>query len=109
MRRNKWMAIGGSVAALGLAAVALWFAFAAPLIAETHRATGYMAKSVCSCLFVEKRGLAGCRADALVDRAEPLAHADLRVSEHDKWVKASLFPFVSDTAAYEEGYGCALK
>lgn len=109
MRRNTWSAIAVVAAGAGIALGAVWFGVAAPRIAAAHALTGYMAKAVCSCLFVEKRGLAGCKADALVDHAEALAPVGLRVGEPGKWVKASLFPLADDEAVYEEGFGCTLR
>lgn len=108
MRRNKWFATGALGVGLGVALAAAWFGIAAPRVAEAWAATGYMAKTVCSCLYVERRGLAGCKADALMDH-EPFAGVGLSVDENDKSVTARLFLLMSARADYEEGFGCTLR
>jgi hypothetical protein len=109
MRRNHLIAI----AAIGIVATAagafVWLRVLEPRFAQARVATGFMAKTVCSCMFVDAHGFEGCRADALLDRGEALSRVAVKADRARKRVRASVFPLSSDTASYEEGYGCTLK
>jgi hypothetical protein len=109
MGRNRWITIGAVAAAFLLASGFIWFFFLGPAIAQARVATGYMAKTICSCLFVDGGALDQCRADALLDREPALARVGLHVDPVRKRVRASFLPFTSDVGLYEEGYGCRLK
>lgn len=109
MRRNQWIAIGAVAMAFLLAGGFLWFFFLGPAIAQAHIATGYMAKSVCSCLYVDNGTLEQCRTDALLDREPSIGKVSVKADSAHKSVRASFLPFSSDRAIYEEGSGCHLK
>ena len=93
--------------ALGLAAVVL---VATIVYGPTaHRAlnvgSGYVAKQMCSCLFVAERDFDSCRPDLPVDMdrivAEPLPGRD--------GVRASFLGLVERVALHRPGMGCALQ
>ena len=90
-------AVGLAVAAAG---AALWFL--PPLRAGVRVGEGYLAKQVCSCMFVAGREFAACRADvpASMDplSAEPLADG----------VRAWLLGFGERRARYAPERGCTL-
>jgi hypothetical protein len=101
--RKRWLII----VAVALAGVALpglvWS------LQDEYRyvriATGYAAKQTCSCLHVAGRDLAACMADFPQD-----AQGLISVKPEGEIVRASvLFGAIGAEAAYEEGYGCALK
>jgi hypothetical protein len=109
MRGNHLIALAVAGAVIVLAAGFIWWRLLAPSLEQAHVATGYLAKTVCSCLFVDGGGVAACRADAALDRGSALAKVGLKIDNAAKTVRASLFPFASDLAVYEEGFGCTLK
>lgn len=102
MSRKRWMWIGAAVAiVLGVALLA-WsqreqFEYA-------HLATGYAAKTTCSCRHVSGRALDSCIADFPED-----ARRSIELSETGDRVRASvLFGAISAEAVYESEYGCRL-
>jgi hypothetical protein len=109
MRRNHLIGVAAIGIVGALAGAFLWLRFLEPLFAQARVATGYMAKTVCSCMFVAEHGFEGCRADALLDRGEALSRVAVAADAKKKRVRASVFPLSSDTASYEAGYGCTLE
>jgi hypothetical protein len=109
MRRNRLIRIAAIAIVVVLAGAFVWLRVLEPLFAQARVATGYMAKTVCSCMFVEEQGFEGCRADALLDRGEALSRVSVSADPEKKRVRASVFPLSSDTASYEAGYGCTLN
>lgn len=109
MTRNRVIILsligGGSLAAAAL----IWWGGVAPALAGARIASGQMAKSVCSCLYVDGLDLERCRADAAVGLAQRPGAIRLNVDAAARTVSASLFLRAAATAAYEEGYGCTLK
>lgn len=102
MSRKRWIWIGGVVAVIAVVALIGWsqrdqFAYA-------HMATGYAAKTTCSCRHVSGRPLEACVADFPEE-----ARSNIEVREEGEVVRASvLFGAFSAEARYEEGYGCQL-
>ena len=109
MRRNHRMWIAGLALLAVLVGAGVWLRFLDPTLAQARVATGYLAKTVCSCMFVEGQGLEACRADALLDRGEALSRVRIAADARGRRVRASLFPLAFDTASFEEGYGCTLN
>jgi hypothetical protein len=109
MRRNHLIGVAAIGIVAALAGAFVWLRVVEPLFAQARVATGYMAKTVCSCMFVEEHGFEGCRADALLDRGEALSRAAVTADTKKKRVRASVFPLSSATATYEAGFGCTLN
>ncbi len=101
MRRAlRWTALG-LLAALLLAATIL-----GPRLVRLSRiGAGYVAKQMCSCLYVAERDFDGCRSDipASMDRirAEPI--------DSPRSVRASLFGLIERQALHHPGSGCTLE
>jgi hypothetical protein len=97
---KRWLLAGTAGVAVAAAGAALWFL--PSLRAEVQVGEGYLAKQVCSCMFVAGRDFAACRADVpeVMDplSAEPLADG----------VRAWLVGFGERTARYVPERGCAL-
>ena len=64
-----------------------------------------IAKVECSCVFVEERTLAACRAD------DPPGFEGVQavVDEATKTVTGSVFGLIRRRASLQEGYGCVLE
>ncbi len=73
--------------------------FLRPLI---QMGTGYVAKQVCSCVYVGQRDFPNCYAD--LRRYGPRISA--RHLEELNGVRAEIFPVASATAYYHKGNGC---
>lgn len=108
MRRKRWI-VAVVAAAILAAGGAFWLAFLGPTVAQARIATGYLAKTVCSCVFVGGETLDRCKSDALLDRSPQMARIEVTLEAGRKQVRAHFFPFPSDTAIFEEGFGCRLK
>ena len=67
--------------------------------------SGFVAKQVCSCIFVGGRDLAACRAD-LRPRAE---RVEAEVLGAERAVRAWVPLLGERTARYRDGSGCALE
>jgi hypothetical protein len=73
-------------------------------LAYANTATGYVAKTTCSCRHISGRELASCLDDLPAD-----ARSAITVSEDATHVRASvLFGAISSEAVYEEGFGCRI-
>ncbi len=66
--------------------------------------TGYIAKQMCSCVFVAERDFTACRRDMPIDMAR--VHAALL--EHGSGIRAWLPAVVERTAHYTSSTGCTL-
>ncbi len=89
------------VLALLLLGAGLWLP---GMIRQVDMGAGYLAKQVCSCVFVGARSIDSCRADMLPSmdpiELEPLARGQ---------GMRAFVPLLADrTARYEEGFGCTL-
>ena len=65
---------------------------------------GYVAKQVCSCVYLGARDYDQCRSD----QPDFVAPIDAEHITELQGVKASYFPLSEATAYYFEGYGCIL-
>ena len=97
--RWRWLIVG--VAAI-VVVVAGYFGWRTAIAADIGAAA--MAKVVCSCVFVDGRSLASCRAD------DPPGSEGVPVSidEGAKTATGTLFGIISRRASYQEGFGCVL-
>lgn len=95
-----WLGIALVVLAVGGAA---WFV--PGLRQRSYMGSGYVAKHLCSCVFVAGRELGDCRADLAPNteavRAEVLAA--------DRAVRAWVPLLAQRTARYSDGTGCTLE
>ncbi len=95
----RWVAIG--VCWVVLVAAGLWYQWMAP---RASVGAGYVAKELCSCVFVGGRDLASCRPDVpeTMDRitAELLTDGD--------GVRAKASFLAERIARYAPGEGCTL-
>ncbi len=91
--------IGLSLLVLGIAAAA-WFG--PELLLSMRIGTGFVARQVCSCVFVAERSLDSCRADML-----PQTDA-VNVEVLADGVRSSLPLLETRTARYRPGLGCTL-
>jgi hypothetical protein len=98
--RWRWLVVG--VAAI-VVALAGYFGWRTAIAADIGAAA--MAKVVCSCVFVDGRSLASCRAD------DPpgFEGVPVTVDERAKTATGSLFGIISRRASYQEGFGCVLE
>jgi hypothetical protein len=102
MRRNLVL-LGVAVAAV-FAVGSLWLFVISPARDGARIATGYVAKSLCSCVFVTARNLQSCRED-LGATAIGIA---VQVDESRKFVRATAGFLSSDVARFDPLYGCRL-
>ena len=73
-------------------------------VAYAQIATGYAAKTTCSCRHVSGRTMESCLGDLPAD-----ALAQVSIKEDANTVRASvLLGAISAEAQYEDGYGCRL-
>ncbi len=98
--RWRWVIVGGGAIVV---AGASSFGWRTSLAADVGAAA--MAKVVCSCVFVDGRSLASCRAD------DPPGFESVAVTIDDKAKTATgvLFGIIKRRATYQEGYGCVLE
>ena len=96
--KHKWLLIlGVLVLLLGIGVWSSRDTFATARIGTT-----YVAKQICSCLFVAGRSLESCHTDF---EAEALRALDVQVSEQAVTASA-LRGYISARAQFEQGYGC---
>ena len=96
----RWIVLGVVAAVL---TVGGYFGWRTAVAADVGAAA--MAKVVCSCVFVEGRSLASCRADD----APGFESVDVRVDEAGKSATGTVLGLVSRRATYQDGYGCVLE
>ncbi len=81
-------------------------AFVLPgLLQRSRIGSGYVAKQLCSCVFVAGRDLSACRADLTAD-ADPV-RAELLAA--DRAVRAFVPLLAERIARYTDGTGCTLE
>lgn len=100
LKRATYMVPAALVALAGF-----WFLIAGPSVSAAHISSGYVAKTICSCVFVDARDLVACRADL----APGYGSIRVRLDRDDHFVRASAGLISSDTARYEPRYGCRLE
>lgn len=102
MSRKRLMIIGGLVLAAIVISSVVWSL--QDDLAYANTASGYVAKTTCSCRHVSGRALESCLADLPAD-----ARSAISISEDATSVRASvLFGAISAEAVYEEGFGCRI-
>ncbi len=95
-----------AIAVALLAALVAAAAYYGPRLRQQGRlGSGFVAKQVCSCMFVGGRDLAACRAD-LRPRAERV-QAEVLLPE--RAVRAWVPLLGERTARYHDGTGCSLE
>jgi hypothetical protein len=100
--RKRWFWLGGSIFAAIVISSAAWSM--RDDVAYAQIATGYAAKTTCSCRHVSGRTLESCIADFPED-----ARSNIQIEEDGDRVRASvLFGAIDAEAVYEHGFGCAL-
>lgn len=100
MPRNLLYAVPASLAAL----TAFWFLIANPAVEAAHISSGYVAKTICSCVFVDARDLPACRADL----APGFTSMNVTLDRDNRLVRARAGLISSDTALFSPRYGCRL-
>lgn len=96
--RRKWLAalaLGSLLAAAGYARFRL--------VPQAEVGAGFVAKQLCSCLFVARRDAAACRLDLRPDLSP------VRSEIEDGSVRAWVPLLASRTARFREGSGCSLE
>lgn len=85
-------------------AIALW-AYRAPIQGYANVGTSYAARVACSCRFVAGRSLEDCEKDKLAGMELVTLSDDVEAQS-----VTARFPLVtSNTAVFQEGYGCVLE
>jgi hypothetical protein len=98
-RMTKWILLGGLVLA---SAAGVYFG---PRIYRLGNiGAGYIAKQMCSCVFVAERDFTACRFDMPPDMARVRA----ALLDGERGVRAWLPGIVERTARYTPGTGCTL-
>lgn len=72
-------------------------------VAYARVATGYAAKTTCSCLHVSGRALESCLADFPAE-----AQRNISITQDGDEVRASVLGVISSKAVYEEEFGCRI-
>lgn len=104
MHRNlKRAAYTVPVALVALAG--FWLLIAAPAVNAAHISSGYVAKSICSCVFVDARDLGACRGDL----APSYASMRIKLDRGNRAVSASAGIISSDVARFKPPFGCYLE
>lgn len=102
MSRKRWFWTGGLIFAAIVISSVVWSM--RDDVAYAQIATGYAAKTTCSCRHVSGRTLDSCVADFPVD-----ARNNIEIVEEGDRVRASvLFGVIHASAVYEEGFGCEI-
>lgn len=84
---------------------AVSFAFGEAIAGFGQAGTGYAAKTSCSCRYVAGRDLDSCYEDFMPGMWAIWLSED----EANQSVTATIPAIESNTASYEEGYGCVLE
>ena len=103
MPRNLSAAAYGVPAAL-IAIAAFWLLIAHPAAEAAHTATGYVAKTICSCVFVDLRDLGACKADL----ASGYGSMRVTLDQDNRFVIARSGLISRDSAHFDSRYGCRL-
>ena len=100
-RRFPWPSVAlVLVAAAGIG----WYMFGEGLVGNASAATGYGAKTACSCRHIAGRELSSCKDDFLPGMGLVMLSED----EEARSVTASVPLIYSQTATYRDGFGCVL-
>jgi len=100
MRRLlKWVLLG-----LALVATAAGVYVGPRMYRLSMIGAGYVAKQMCSCIFVSERDFASCRADMPPD----MARVEATVLDGARGVRARVPGIAERTARYSPGTGCTL-
>ena len=99
MRRALWIA--GGVLVVGVVAAALMLGPGA--VQMSRVGSGYVAKQVCSCMYVAGRDFDACRADMPADM-DPI---EAEAVPGQPAVRAGVLG-ITRTARHTPGFGCAL-
>jgi hypothetical protein len=100
MRRVlRWIALG-LVAVLVLAGVV----FGPGLVRMAQVGAGYVAKCMCSCVYVAERDFDSCRPDI----PENMDRIEAALLESEEGVRASVLGIIERKALHRPGTGCTL-
>ena len=96
----RWVGLGVVVIVLGVGG---YFGWRTAVAADVGAAA--MAKVACSCVFVDGRPLADCRAD------DPpgFEGVDVQLDLSTKTATGVVLGLIKRHASYQEGYGCVLQ
>ena len=103
LSRNLSLAVYAVPAALLLIA-AFWFLIVHPAAEAAHISSGYVAKTICSCVFVDQRDLDACRADL----APGYQSIGIALDPDNLSVRAHAGVMSKDSAHFDPRYGCRL-
>jgi hypothetical protein len=95
----------GALAAVIVASSLFWLLVIEPVRANARIATGYVAKTVCSCIFIDARKPAACMTDLDPRYSSVRFHLD----EPNRSVRAIAGIVSSDVATFDPQLGCQLK
>lgn len=98
---RRWI-VGAALALVLLAAAVVL----PRLRSMAYVGAGYVAKQVCSCLFVAERSEAGCRADLRPDIAERVS---FELTPDGAGVRARASVLATRVARHHPGRGCTLR
>lgn len=98
--RQHWVIFAGGTILVVVAAQWIWRQFVAADVAAAA-----LAKVVCSCVFVDKRSLASCRADSPPGFEE----MNVMIDNENKSATGTVLRFVTRRADFSEIYGCTLE
>lgn len=102
MSRKRWFWTGGLIFAAIVISSVVWSM--RDDVAYAQIATGYAAKTTCSCRHVSGRTLESCVGDFPED-----ARNNIEIKEEGDRVRASvLFGAIHASAVYEDGFGCTI-
>lgn len=96
----RWIVLGVVAAVL---AVGGYFGWRTAVAADVGAAA--IAKVACSCVFIDGRPLASCRAD------DPpgFERVEVQLDEAGKTATGVVFGLIKRRATYQDGYGCVLQ
>ena len=99
--RITWIAL----IAAGLAGVFIYVAYIRPLQELAETGAGFLAKQMCSCIYVDERTADACRPDMLPEM-DPI---DAEVLTTPPGVRASVLGAIERVALYDKDLGCILQ
>lgn len=100
-RRFPW---ASAALVLFAAGAVSWYVFGEGLVGDASAATGYGAKTACSCRYIAGRELGSCKDDFVPGMEVVMLSED----EEARSVTASVPLLYSQTATYRDGFGCVL-
>ena len=101
-RRFSWVKVLAIIAAILIGAG--WF-FRAPIVGHSELATAHAARHVCSCMHIGGQSEGVCEGNFALDSIPVFVNADAE----GRSVTASVPLAASNTATYQEGFGCVLE